>query len=161
MIVIIPKNGIVPIGEINFSKLLNEDYQIEPNKNSRLNLPGGIGQCKVYINDIEGPIPHVHLTTNDSKWGACICLHEAYYFPHGGNPLTEGTFNSKQSKMFNKWMSTPNSAVHQMTNFQFAAFQWMKYFKDKFGDIYKRNDITLSSQPDYSHMLGDVNPNLR
>lgn len=32
MIVIIPKNGIVPIGEINFSKLLNEDYQIEPNK---------------------------------------------------------------------------------------------------------------------------------
>lgn len=161
MIYEVHRSKIITIGEIDFSDALMEDQQIEPNKNHRLNLPGGIGQCTVTINDIEGPIPHVHVTTKDKKWGTCICLHDAYYFPHGGNPLTEGVFNSKQSKMFNKWMSEGTTAFTGASNFTYAAFLWMKNFESQYGDIYKRNNIALSIQPDYSHMRGDVNPNLR
>lgn len=63
--------------------------------------------------------------------------------------------------MFNKWMSEGTTAFTGASNFAYAAFLWMKNFKSQYGDIYKKNNITLSVQPDYSHMRGDVNPNLR
>lgn len=161
MIIDVSKSKIIMIGEIDFSEAINEDMQIEPNVGNRLNLPGGIGQCKVYINDIEGPIPHIHVVTKDKKWGSCVCLHDALYFPHGNDNLTKGTFNSKQSKVFNSWMGTKNSANPTLTNFQVSASQWYKAFGEKYGEMYKRNGIIVNVQPDYSRMLGDVNPNLR
>lgn len=155
---------LVLIGEINFSEdniSLDESSQIESGSSKKLQL-SGISTCNVYVNNVEGPIPHVHAESKDKSFGCCVCLHDALYFPHGNDPLTKGVFNSKQRKEFDKWMNKTNvSGDPSLTNFEYAAFLWYKFFNEKYGEMYRRNGITYNIKPDYVNMKGDVNPNLR
>ena len=53
------------------------------------------------------------------------------------------------------------SGDSSLTNFEYAAFLWYKFFNEKYGEMYERNGITYNIKPDYVNMKGDVNPNLR
>lgn len=159
MVIDLNTNKVITIGTINFSDSFNEDALVT-DQSRKPNL-SGIGLCNVVVNPKEGPIPHIHIIKTDKSWGACICLHDALYFPHGDDNLTKGTFSSKQAKEFNKWMSSKSSKNESHTNYSYAAFIWMRDYGKLYGRMYEANGISLASQPNYSHMRGDVNPNLR
>ena len=163
MVVDVTESKRILIGEIDFSgcDIIDEGSQIESEKNKKPNLTG-LGICSIYVNNVEGTIPHVHVVNTDG-FGTCICLHDALYFPHGNDPLTKDIFNSKQRKEFNKWMGNPNiSGNPGLSNFEYAAYLWSDFFKNSKEDIDALNSTyRITTQPNYSFMKGDVNPNLR
>ena len=163
MVVDISENKLILIGEIDFSgcddELINES-SIVSKDNAKPNIRG-IGKCEVFIGSDEGPVPHIHIKSNDTTWGSCICLHEAYYFPHGGNPMTEGVFNSKQAKEFDDWMGKPNMKRNTRSNYLQCASVWLDQYGSKYAYIYEKNNTNFSVKPNYRNMIGDFNENLR
>ena len=64
------KKELILIGEINFSETnlgLEESSQIESGSSKKLQL-SGISTCNVYVNNVEGPIPHVHVESKDRSF---------------------------------------------------------------------------------------------
>lgn len=165
MIINVSKKPIkyIHIGYIDFS---NCDREIELESNivskdtEKPNLHG-IGKCEIFVGSDEGPVPHVHIVSNDANWGTCICLHEAYYFPHGDNPLTRGVLNSKQSKEFDKWMSRQSAKSKGISNYLHCSKTWLSQYGDVYNYIYSKNHTNFTIKPDYTRMCGDFNENLR
>lgn len=153
----------IVIGEIDFSDNLEDtinESSIASNDSDKPNLRG-IGLCNVLIGTDEGPVPHIHIKSKNIKWGSCICLHEAYYFPHGGNPLTEGVFNSKQAKDFDNWMKSKSPKDPSISNYLYCTGSWLAQYQDKYRYIYDKNHTNFTIKPDYTKMLCDFNENLR
>lgn len=163
MVVDVTENKWILIGEIDFSgcdeEISNESSIVSKNE-EKPNIRG-IGKCEVFIGSDEGPVPHIHIQSNDSEWGSCICLHEAYYFPHGGNPMTMGTFNSKQAKEFDDWMKRPNFKTKGISNYLKCTSVWLDQYAKTYNYIYSKNNTNFVVKPDYRNMKGDFNENLR
>lgn len=153
----------IHIGYINFSKCdqeITSESNIVSKDSEKPNLHG-IGKCEIFIGSDEGPVPHIHIASNDTDWGACICLHEAYYFPHGDNPLTRGVFNSKQAKEFDKWISRPSTKSKGLSNYLHCSKTWLSQYAEIYNYIYSGNHTNFTIKPNYAKMLGDFNENLR
>lgn len=106
------------IGEIEFPGILNKR---EIGGNDRVNFKN-IGKCKIEVYSKEGQVPHFHLCSVNSKFESCIKIYSAEYFPHGGK--YEGTLNSKQCKVLDKWMKEPHHGFRGLNNWQVIAGYW-------------------------------------
>ena len=125
------------LGSVNLSteELLYEDCI------GRVNLPNGVGECKIYVYSGEGTIPHFHIIPkNDIE--CCICIYEPLYFNHGNK---QGKLNSKQRKILNEWLKEANYANSKLTNWEGIAYAWFIGNGDKY--IPKN-----PKQPNYSDM---------
>ena len=147
----------VVIGSIDLSLCPINEREITSD-NNKLLLGGKAKETVVLIGSREGTVPHVHLISK--KWGTCICLHDALYFPHGDNEMKLGTFSSGQDEIFNAWMASRNPKLNQYTNWEYSVYVWKSMYDYRDRNL-KDRIIVPSIQPDYSHMKGDYNPNLR
>jgi hypothetical protein len=128
--------------EICFEEDLNES---EVKGASRFN-PSRIGECKVEVYSNEGEKPHFHIYKigDKSEFETCICIYSNEYFSHGGKYAS--TFNSKQCKELNKWLSQQNKRFPIFTNWGAIVYEWERgnggmHFTDK-----------TDSQPEYDKM---------
>lgn len=104
------------VGIINFLDVLNE------REIGRTNFKGNLGMCSIEVYNGEGQVPHFHLCSVNSKFESCIKIYSAEYFPHGGK--YEGTLNSKQCKVLDKWMKEPHHGFRGLNNWQVIAGYW-------------------------------------
>ncbi len=80
----------------------------------------GIWEVEVY--ELEGNLPHVHVTTADGKISAPR-LDIANYFIHGNKRYI---MSSKERKDFDNFMNEKNKAFPEYTNWEFCAYEWNK-----------------------------------
>lgn len=135
-------------------RVMNEDYLMEMaiiNPKLCKTLP-----IKVAIlQGGEGPIPHLHVTSNDGKLNTCVKLLEPEYFEHG---KYKGKMNKEQKKLFIRVMeevcgydSDDEGLARSLTGYQYAVKLWVETYEDsyeKFGAD-KSYDVT---QMDYSSL---------
>ena len=126
------------IDTINFTtdKLFLEDCA------DRINFPINIGQCNIYVYSNEGTIPHFHIIPKNGIGESCICIYEPLYFNHGGKQLR---LNSKQRKILNNWLSSPNEKLNSVTNWDIVALSFDNANETNF---YNKE----AKQPNYSNM---------
>lgn len=102
-------------GSIKFDDYLNE----EGFGNINLGSNNKAGICKVFVYDIEGPIPHFHLKSKNFE--TCIKIYEPEYFKHDGK---EGELNSNQRKKLDDWLSEKSSDNKYKTNWEEISDYW-------------------------------------
>ncbi len=120
------------LGEINFDVILKEELI------NFVDIPK-LGKIKIYVYSAEGKHPHMHLVNESIDFEACLMLYEPKYFIHG-NKI--GTFNSKQLKVINNFLSQ-HYANSPLTIWQSACMVWDFSNNDHKFDYYKK-------QPDYT-----------
>lgn len=92
---------------------------------------------KVMVFYDEGDIPHCHLKSNSRV--AHPRLDEPGYLYHNGDV----SLNSKERKLFDRFMSARNILFPELTNWECCALEWNKYSKRK---------ITSTEKPDYTQL---------
>ena len=102
-----------------------------------------IGYYKIYIYSKEGKhIPHFHIISKSSKFECCICIYSPNYFNHGNK---NGLLNTKQRKILNNWLSSPNEKLNSVTNWDIIALSFDNANETNF---YNKE----FKQPNYSNM---------
>ena len=85
----------------------------------------------------EGPIPHVHITSNDGKLDTCVELLEPKYFAHGKH---KGKMTKDQLECFIKVMTDPcgfydvnaEGLAKELNGYQYAVKLWVDSYEDSF-----------------------------
>ena len=103
-----------------------------------------IGYYKIYVYSKEGKhIPHFHIISESSKFECCVCIYSPNYFNHGNK---NGLLNTKQRKILNNWLSSPNEKLNSATNWDIIALSF-----DNANETNFYNKET-KQQPNYSNM---------
>lgn len=77
------------IGIIEFLDVIDESSVESSKRNVNIKK---IGKCSVEVRDKEGPIPHMHIDSEDGSFKSCVCLHTQTCI----SPMTRSNMISSQ-----------------------------------------------------------------
>lgn len=82
----------------------------------------GLGECRIFVYDHEGPIPHFHIEGKNG-FKCCVMIHDNRYFSHGSKT---DTLSNKQCKLLDNWLSSKciEKFAENMTNWELMNLLW-------------------------------------
>ena len=98
------------IGEIDFSQSLNESEI--GSKNSRFSIKK-VGPCKIEVYNVEGQIPHFHISGISKKFNCCVRIYDAHFFLDffvAPSPLTASQSSPVGGQCTQPTTSSPSSS---------------------------------------------------